>query len=119
MSYTPTSKSGYGDKDYTEDTWSPQGTGPNQPPPGPSYGAPLPPNSNPQHPGMGQRMGVAGGMAQMPYSQGQSMNPQYTNMQQGQSANPLVTLANTITQEDILFMRSWQRDSFVYRGKCT
>lgn len=116
MSYKPTPKTSYGDTDFSDDTWSPQGSSSINPPPPPNYAAPPPP---PQYPGMGAR--GLNTVAQPPYGQGQPVDPtQYAGMdpmQRGQT-NPIAALASSITQEDILFMRSWQRDSFYYRGEC-
>lgn len=109
MSYNKSPKTRYGDTDFSQDSWSPQDSIP--PPAGlPNYGTPSTPT---QYPGLASRGVAAGGMSQAPYSQGPMDAMQQG--QTGQSLSQLAAVANTITQEDILFMRTWQRDSFYYR----
>ena len=99
MSYRPPPKSLYGDSELTDDTWS-QSLPISQQPPG-----------YPQSDTRGQALQPI--YNQMP-------NPNYTtttNVQPNQvQVADVAAVANSITQEDILFMRGWQRDSFVYRG---
>lgn len=94
MSYRPPTKSSY-DDELTEDGWSSTYSQTHQP--GSSGYQATPANYN--------RTQNA--------NNSNTTSPQSKNSFQDDPAN----LGSSITQEDILFMRSWQKDSFVKRGK--
>lgn len=98
MAYRPPNKSAYGDKDFSDDTWSE----PNQQPT--TYSQP-------------PSIDTIGQTPQQSQSQALDSNysPQQQQNQQG-FKGVAQNIAATITQEDLLFMQSWRRDSFYQRG---
>lgn len=105
MSYRPpANKSNYGD-DLTEDTWT-QSTTPSATQPdynlGNTSGGTLPLQSGSPSYSSNANSNIQSRLQQQPNQEGSLTNA--------------ALAAKSITQDDILFMRNWQRDSFFKRG---
>lgn len=112
MSYGPPTKTAYGDQDFIKEDYAPQP---------PSFAPPSPPPS-PEITGNLQASkinpyGQPSPYGQLPVGQ-QSNNAGYfpPNREAVLTTNPIVAATQTMTQEDILFMKSWRQDTFYRRG---
>lgn len=100
MSYgPPPTKTPYGDQDFIKEDWAPNPINDFQ-------------QQQQQHP---QR-------PRPPHMQTESQNPRMPPgpndpaPNQNNPMNQYLSVAKSITQQDMLFLRAWRQDSFYYRG---
>lgn len=110
MAYRPPTKSAYGDELTLDDKWeTPAPSADTYGYSDSSFKVPQQQLPQPPRPVFGQPANYAPYQSQQPLSNQPQSNPNLTD--------DYKQLSNSLTQEDIVFMRQWQRDSFYYRGE--